>query len=101
MGNRTSYERAGRSFRGRPTKAVKPTERRKTGAAKAIEQQNLRRAEFCALPQPALIPDLGLVGGQMLLEFPYFGSDHELAVPLSWILREIVLVIVFCRIEMF
>jgi hypothetical protein len=58
-----------------------------------------------ALPNPAslwlLIPRLGFFRGQMLLELFYLRSNHQLTVSLGRILSEIVLVIVFGRIEMF
>ncbi len=36
---------------------------------------------------------------EFLPEFGYFGGDDELAVPLFWIAREVLLVIIFSRIE--
>ena len=35
----------------------------------------------------------------LLPEFGYFGGDDELAVPLVWIAREVLLMIIFSRIE--
>jgi hypothetical protein len=75
--------------------------RLKSGADWRSEQQCLRRAEFFALPNPTLIPGLGLFRCQMLLELPHLRGDHQLAISLGRILGKIVLVIVFCRIEMF
>jgi hypothetical protein len=48
-----------------------------------------------------LIPRLGLFRGQVLLEFLHFGSNYQLAISLSRILGEIILVVVFRRIEVF
>ena len=53
-----------------------------------------------ALTHPTLIPGLGLLRCQMLLEFLHLRIDHQLAVSLGRIFGEIVLVVVFCRIEM-
>ena len=49
---------------------------------------------------PTSISGLGFLRCQMLLEFLHLRVDHQLAVSLGRILGEIVLVIVFCSIEM-
>jgi hypothetical protein len=52
-----------------------------------------------AYPDPASIPRLRFFRGQMLLELLYLRSDYQLAISLSGILGEIVLMVVFRRIE--
>jgi hypothetical protein len=61
---------------------------------------SLKRLPSSRAWHPTLIPGLGLLRCQMLLEFLHLRVDHQLAVSLGRILREIVLMIVFCSIEM-
>ncbi len=60
-------------------------------------------APFCGYSclSTALIPRLRFFRGQMLLELLYLRSDYQLAISLSGILGEIVLMVVFRRIEAF
>ena len=54
-----------------------------------------------AYPDPASISRLRFFRGQMLLELLYLWSDYQLAISLSGILGEIVLMVVFRWIEAF